>query len=71
MTHLLILGAGFSGKAIGQAFKAAGFSVSGTTRSAEKAEDLRALGRSRRRAAIRVSFRESLAPSARTVDMAI
>jgi nucleoside-diphosphate-sugar epimerase len=43
MTHLLILGAGFSGKAIGQAFKAAGFSVSGTTRSAEKAEGLRAL----------------------------
>ena len=44
MTHLLILGAGFSGKAIGQAFKAAGFSVSGTTRSAEKAEGLRTLG---------------------------
>lgn len=44
MTHLLILGAGFSGKAIGQTFKAAGFSVSGTTRSAEKADDLRALG---------------------------
>lgn len=44
MTHLLILGAGFSGKAIGQTFKAAGFSVSGTTRSAEKADGLRALG---------------------------
>ncbi|MCW5707124.1 SDR family oxidoreductase [Shinella sp.] len=44
MTHLLILGAGFSGKAIGQTFRAAGFSVSGTTRSAEKAEGLRALG---------------------------
>ena len=44
MTHLLILGAGFSGRAIGQAFRAAGFSVSGTTRSAEKAEGLRALG---------------------------
>ena len=44
MTHLLILGAGFSGKAIGQAFTAAGFSVSGTTRSTEKAEGLRALG---------------------------
>lgn len=42
--HLLILGAGFSGRAIGDAFKAAGFSVSGTTRSAEKAESLRALG---------------------------
>lgn len=44
MTHLLILGAGFSGKAIGETFKAAGFTVSGTTRSAEKAEALRALG---------------------------
>ncbi|WP_432346466.1 SDR family oxidoreductase [Shinella yambaruensis] len=44
MTHLLILGAGFSGKAIGQTFRAAGFSVSGTTRSAEKAEGLCALG---------------------------
>lgn len=44
MTHLLILGAGFSGRAIGQTFRAAGFSVSGTTRSAEKAEGLRALG---------------------------
>jgi nucleoside-diphosphate-sugar epimerase len=42
--HLLILGAGFSGKAIGEVFKAAGFSVSGTTRSAEKAESLRTLG---------------------------
>ncbi|GLR50043.1 SDR family oxidoreductase [Shinella yambaruensis] len=44
MTHLLILGAGFSGRAIGQTFRAAGFSVSGTTRSAEKSEGLRALG---------------------------
>jgi nucleoside-diphosphate-sugar epimerase len=42
--HLLILGAGFSGKAIGEVFKAAGFTVSGTTRSAGKAESLRALG---------------------------
>ena len=42
--HLLILGAGFSGKAIGEVFKAAGFSVSGTTRSPEKAESLHALG---------------------------
>ena len=42
--HLLILGAGFSGKAIGDAFRQSGFSVSGTTRSAEKAENLRALG---------------------------
>ncbi|WP_439614850.1 NAD(P)-dependent oxidoreductase [Shinella sp.] len=44
MTHLLILGAGFSGKAIGDVFKEAGFSVSGTTRSAEKADSLRTLG---------------------------
>jgi nucleoside-diphosphate-sugar epimerase len=44
MTHLLILGAGFSGKAIGETFKTDGFSVSGTTRSAEKAESLRTLG---------------------------
>lgn len=44
MTHLLILGAGFSGKAIGDVFRDAGFSVSGTTRSAEKAESLRTLG---------------------------
>ncbi|WP_421579329.1 SDR family oxidoreductase [Shinella sp. M31] len=42
--HLLILGAGFSGKAIGEVFKAGGFTVSGTTRSAEKTEGLRALG---------------------------
>ena len=44
MTHLLILGAGFSGKAIGEVFRDGGFSVSGTTRSAEKADALRALG---------------------------
>lgn len=44
MKHLLILGAGFSGKAIGETFRDAGFSVSGTTRSTEKAEALRALG---------------------------
>lgn len=44
MTHLLILGAGFSGKAIGETFRNAGFTVSGTTRSAGKAEALRALG---------------------------
>jgi nucleoside-diphosphate-sugar epimerase len=44
MTHLLILGAGFSGKAIGETFRNAGFTVSGTTRSAEKAEALRTLG---------------------------
>nr|WP_298106060.1 SDR family oxidoreductase [uncultured Shinella sp.] len=42
--HLLILGAGFSGKAIGEVFKTGGFTVSGTTRSVEKAESLRALG---------------------------
>ncbi|MBB5043140.1 SDR family oxidoreductase [Shinella fusca] len=44
MKHLLILGAGFSGRAIGETFRQAGFSVSGTTRSAEKTESLRALG---------------------------
>lgn len=44
MKHLLILGAGFSGKAIGDVFRQAGFSVSGTTRSAEKAESLRKTG---------------------------
>ena len=44
MTHLLILGAGFSGKAIGDVFRQAGFSVSGTTRSTEKAESLRKIG---------------------------
>ncbi|WP_119257366.1 SDR family oxidoreductase [Shinella zoogloeoides] len=44
MKHLLILGAGFSGKAIGETFLAAGFTVSGTTRSAEKEEALRGLG---------------------------
>jgi nucleoside-diphosphate-sugar epimerase len=44
MKHLLILGAGFSGKAIGDVFRQAGFSVSGTTRSADKAESLRQLG---------------------------
>ncbi|UDF31154.1 UNVERIFIED_ORG: SDR family NAD(P)-dependent oxidoreductase [Roseateles sp. XES5] len=42
--HLLILGAGFSGKAIGDVFRGAGFTISGTTRSAEKAGALRALG---------------------------
>ncbi len=44
MKHLLILGAGFSGRAIGETFRQAGFSVTGTTRSAEKAQSLRALG---------------------------
>lgn len=44
MKHLLILGAGFSGKAIGDVFSHSGFSVSGTTRSAEKAESLRQCG---------------------------
>ena len=42
--HLLILGAGFSGRAIGDVFREAGFAVSGTTRSAEKAEALRQRG---------------------------
>jgi nucleoside-diphosphate-sugar epimerase len=44
MKHLLILGAGFSGRAIRETFRQAGFSVTGTTRSAEKAQSLRALG---------------------------
>ena len=42
--HLTILGAGYSGKAIAREFIAAGYRVSGTTRSPEKAEPLRALG---------------------------
>ncbi|HBF31957.1 SDR family oxidoreductase [Rhizobium sp.] len=37
---VLIFGAGFSGKAIGQAFVEKGFSVFGTTRSAEKSASL-------------------------------
>lgn len=44
MKHLLILGAGFSGRAIGEAFAAAGFTVAGTTRSGDKAEALAARG---------------------------
>ena len=42
--HLTILGAGYSGRAIAREFLAAGYRVSGTTRSAEKAEALRAIG---------------------------
>lgn len=42
--HLIILGAGYSGKAIAQTFAAKGFTVSGTTRSPEKAAGLAALG---------------------------
>ena len=41
---LMIFGAGYSGKAIASAFMGAGFAVSGTTRSAEKAVLLRAAG---------------------------
>lgn len=41
---LLILGAGFSGKAIGQAFKGVGAEVFGTTRSAQKAAALEEAG---------------------------
>lgn len=41
---VLIFGAGFSGKAIGQAFVEKGFSVFGTTRSPEKSAGLAALG---------------------------
>lgn len=42
--HLMILGAGYSGQAIAQAFAAKGFSVSGTTRSPEKAQRLQEAG---------------------------
>lgn len=42
--HLMILGAGYSGQAIARAFAAKGFSISGTTRSAEKAGRLQAAG---------------------------
>lgn len=41
---VLIFGAGFSGKAIGQTFVEKGFSVFGTTRSAEKSAGLATLG---------------------------
>jgi nucleoside-diphosphate-sugar epimerase len=44
MKQVLILGAGFSGKAIGVVFRAEGFTVTGTTRSEEKAGALTALG---------------------------
>lgn len=42
--HLTILGAGYSGKAIAREFLAAGYRVSGTTRSSEKEDALRAIG---------------------------
>ncbi|MBB4009566.1 SDR family oxidoreductase [Allorhizobium taibaishanense] len=42
--NLMIFGAGFSGKAIGQRFAEAGFSVNGTSRSLAKAEALAGLG---------------------------
>lgn len=42
--HLMILGVGYSGQAIARAFADRGFTVSGTTRSADKAEHLRAQG---------------------------
>ena len=42
--QVLVLGAGFSGKAIAQAFMAKGAKVAGTTRTQEKAEALAALG---------------------------
>lgn len=41
---LLIFGAGYSGKAIARVFKEAGHAVTGTTRSAEKADALRHAG---------------------------
>lgn len=42
--RLLVLGAGFSGRAIAEAFGEAGFAVAGTTRSQEKADTLSARG---------------------------
>jgi nucleoside-diphosphate-sugar epimerase len=42
--HLVIFGCGYSGTAIAKAFLADGFRVSGTTRSDDKAEALRAQG---------------------------
>ena len=42
--NVIIFGAGYSGKAIAASFADHGFAVSGTTRSAEKADDLRGLG---------------------------
>jgi nucleoside-diphosphate-sugar epimerase len=42
--HLMVLGAGYSGKAIAAAFLKNGFKVSGTTRSPEKVETLSAIG---------------------------
>lgn len=42
--RLLVLGAGFSGRAIAQAFMAAGYAAAGTTRSADKAAALAACG---------------------------
>lgn len=42
--NLLILGAGYSGRAIAARFRAAGFDVAGTTRSPEKAAELEEAG---------------------------
>lgn len=42
--HLLILGAGYSGKDIGKAFLSNGFRVTGTSRSQEKCDQLKGLG---------------------------
>lgn len=42
--RMLILGAGYSGREIGQQALSRGFTVAGTTRSPEKAEALRAMG---------------------------
>lgn len=42
--RLLVLGVGFSGRAIAEAFGEAGFAVAGTTRSQEKVDALAALG---------------------------
>jgi nucleoside-diphosphate-sugar epimerase len=42
--HVMIFGCGYSGTAIAKAFGESGMRVSGTTRSADKAEDLRKAG---------------------------
>lgn len=42
--HLMILGAGYSGRAIAKSFLEQGFKVSGTSRSDDKGQELNALG---------------------------
>lgn len=44
MMHMTVFGAGYSGKAIADLYRQAGHTVSGTTRSVEKFDNLQALG---------------------------